>query len=201
MVYQGISIPFTKDSIKFLGLEVQVPNYDNTFKKSLQTNLLRMLEAIDSTSVSCRQKLLLYKAGVCPRLTWPLLVHEYPITWVERHIDALTTQYLKRWAGLAKSANTGLLNLPRSMGGLSLPLPSILHKKLQVSRQSQLLTSHDSCVRHLSERGLKHELTLTRKKFRPATVVRDTANPDHNRKSLSKAAKATVTDEVNKKSS
>ena len=196
----GISIPFTKDSIKFLGLEVQVPNYDNTFKESLQTNLLRMLEAVDSTSVSRRQKLLLYKAGVCPRLTWPLLVHEYPITWVERHIDALTTRYLKRWAGLAKSANTGLLNLPRSMGGLSLPLPSILHKKLQVSRQSQLLTSCDSCVRHLAERGLKHELTLTRKKFRPATIVRDTliANPDHNCKSLSKAAKATVTDEANK---
>ena len=87
-----------------------------------------------------------------------------------------------------------------SMGGLSLPLPSILHKKLQVSHQSQLLTSCDSCIRHLADRGLKHELTLTRKRFRPATVVRDTliANPDHNRKSLSKAAKATVTDEANK---
>ena len=67
---------------------------------------------------------------------------------------------------------------------------------IQVSRQSQLLTSRDS---HLAERDLKHELSLVRKKFRPAAVVRGTliSNPDHKHKYLSKAAKATVTDEAN----
>ena len=101
----------------------------------------------------------------------------------------MTTRYLKRWAGLTKSANTAILYLPHPMGGLNLPLPSILHKTLQVSCQSQLLTSRDSCVRHLAERNLKRELTLTRKSFRPATVVRD--------KSLRKVAKSTVAEEAN----
>ena len=166
-------------------MRVQVPNSNAIFKESTQASLLRMLEAVDNTPLTRQQKLLLYKAGVCPRLTWPLLVHEFPITWVEQQLDALTT-HCEGWP-----CKAAVLYLPRSTGGLNLPLPSILHKKLQVSRQSQLLTSGDSCVRHLAEKGLKRELTLTRKKFRPATIVRDTlvANPDHNCKSLSKAAR------------
>ena len=132
-----------------------------------------MLEAVDTTHLTRRQKLLLYKARVCPRLTWPLIIQDFPISWVKQKVDMVTTRYLKQWVGLTKSANTSILYLPHSMVDLNLPLTSILHKTLQVSHQSQLLTSRDSCICHQAERNLKRELTVTRKSFRQDTVVRD----------------------------
>ena len=157
-----------------------------------------MLEAVDETPLTRGQKLLLYKAGVCPRLTWPLLIEEYPITWVERKLDTITTHYLKQWAGLAKAANTAILYLPFLNSGLNLPLLSTLRKKTQVSCQCQQLTSRDCSVRYLAGRNLQREVSLPRKKFRPSTVARDTLAeyPERNRMSLAKAAKAIVADEA-----
>ena len=149
--------------------------------------------------LSKKQKLRMYSFEVCPRLTWLLFIQEFPITWLERHIDSIVTKHLKRWSGLGKSANTALLYLPCSMGGLNLPRLSTLHKKLQVSRQCQMLVSRDSCVRFLADRNLQHELQQSCKKFRPAEVARDALNinPGGTRKSLVKTAKGMVVDEVN----
>ena len=46
-------------------------------------------------------------------------------------------------------------------------------QRLQVSRQCQLLTSQDSCVRFLVDCGLKCELRVKCQKFRPAEVARE----------------------------
>jgi hypothetical protein len=154
-------------------MEVQVPKNSSAAREAVLSRLQEMLQAIDESLLTRKQKLLLYSGGVCPRLSWPLLIQEFPTTWMERQVDSLVTGYLKRWSGLGKSANTALLYLPRSLGGLNLPSPSTLHKRLQVSRQCQLLTSQDSCVRFLAERGLKNELSLARKQFRPAVEARE----------------------------
>ena len=71
----------------------------------------------------------LYSGGVCPWLTWPLVIQEFPTFWIEKKMDAVVTHYLKKWFGLGKSALVYLLG---SMGGLNLCLPTI-HKKLQCS--------------------------------------------------------------------
>ena len=34
-----------------------------------------------------------------------------PRVWIERELDLITTKFLKKWVGLAKSANTSLLYL------------------------------------------------------------------------------------------
>ena len=153
-----------------------------------------MLTAVDDSLLSRRQKLLLYSAGICPRLTWPLLTHEFPISWLEKQLDPLATRYLKKWAGLCKSGNTALFYLPNAMGGLILPHLSTLHKKLQVSRQCQLLMCRDGCVRFLANRNLKHKLGVVRKKFRPATLARDiiATNPAGSKRALSRVAKLVV---------
>jgi len=125
-----------------------------------------------------------------------LTIQEFPITWVERQLEATATRFVKKWAGLAKSANTALLYLPQRMSGLNLPSLSALHKQLQVSRQCQLLTSVDACVRHLAEKHLQNEDRLSRKSFKPAVIVRDALadDPGRNRKALSLAAKRKVKD-------
>ena len=152
---------------------VQVPKNHTAAREAVLTKLQEMLTAIDQTSLTKKQKLLLYSGRVCPRLTWPILIQEFSTTWMEQQVVSLVTVYLKRLSGLGKSANTALLYLPRSLGGLNLPSLSTLHKRLQVSRQCQLITSRDSSVRFLADRALKRELCLARKKFRPARVSRE----------------------------
>ena len=158
-----------------------------------------MLTSIDETPLTRKQKLLLYSGGVCPRLTWPLLIQEFPTTWMDRQVDSLVTCYLKKWSGLGRSGNVALLYLPRSLGGQNLPCLSTLHKRLQVSRQCQFLTSQDSCVRFLADRGLQREQHLTRRKFRPAEVAREalSVSPGGSRKSLVRISKVLVSEEVN----
>ena len=118
---------------------------------------------------------------------------------MEKQVDPLVTGYLKKWLGLARSANTALLYLPRSSGGLNLPSLTTLHKRLQVSRQCQLLTSQDPCVRFLADRCLKRDQNLVRKKFRPAIQAREALANSHGgtRKSLVRVAKGLVSEEVN----
>ena len=173
LTLNGMSIPFSTGPVRFLGMEVQVPKNSSAARETVLTRLQDMLQAIDESLLTRKQKLRLYSGGVCPHLSRPLMIQEFPTTWMERQVYSLVTGYLKRWSGLGKSANTALLYLPRSLGGMNLPSPSTLHKRLQVSRQCQLLTSQDSCVRFLAERGLKQELSLARKKVRPAMEARE----------------------------
>ena len=194
----GQHIPFALGPVKFLGRSFQIPHNANKVKQDLSSCLQRMLERVDSCPLTRRQKLKMYRAGVCPRLSWPLMIEELPITWVEKKLDAIATFYVKRWAGLARSANTAILYLPSKMGGLNLPIISVLYKRLQVTRQAQLLSSSDSCVRHLAERALQNDLSLKRPKFRPSVVVRDVMviNPDYTRRSLYNASKVIVEDDA-----
>ena len=80
-----------------------------------------MLKAVDAAPVTHRQKHWFYKAGICPCLSWLLDNEELPSTWIERQLEATATWFVKKWAGLAKLANTSLFYLPLTMGGLNLP--------------------------------------------------------------------------------
>ena len=74
---------------------------------------------------------------------------------------------------------------------------SSLYKRLQVSHQTQLLTSSDPCVRRVAEDGLRAEESSKRVKFCPAVVVRDVMqeDPSRSRKALTAAVKTRVTKE------
>jgi hypothetical protein len=188
----GGTIPYAGSGpVRFLGMQVHVPHNAAQAKETLTRRLQEMMRKVDSCPVTRHQKLRLYKASVCPRLSWLLTIEDLPITWVERHLEATATKYLKKWAGLAKSANTAILYLPQTKGGLNLPAITSFFKRLQVARQTQLLTSADPCVRHLAEKNLQHELKLTRKSFKASVIVRDTLqeDPGRNRRSLATAAK------------
>ena len=194
----GQEIPFASEPVKFLGRIFEIPQNTNRTKENITSQLQRMLSSVDSCPLTRGQKLKLYRAGVCPRLAWLLTIEELPISWVEKKLDAIATLYVKKWAGLARSANSAILYLPQKMGGLNLPLISVLYKRLQVARQSQLLTSTDPCVWHMAEKALQRDLTLKRLRFKPSVVVREVmeGNPDFTRKSLSNGAKLLVEEET-----
>ena len=194
----GIPIPFAKEPVKFLGLRVYKFQkiWNASRVPSCMTSLQTMLDRVDASPVTGHQKLILYIQGrsVPPDdLASPW--------WATHYLDRTKGQYHcysvpEAWIGVSESANPAYLYLPRSMGGLGLPQLPTLHKTLQVSCQSQLLM-HFQGPLHLTmaENNLQYDVHYVRKKFGPAVVVRDkfSDHPNHNRKSLAKAAKvATV---------
>ena len=140
-------------SINFLGLPIQFPKDCNRAKSQLKSLLQSMLEVVDETPLTRKQKVKIYSLGISPRLNWLLTINEF----------SLSTRYLKRWTGLTKSANPNMFYIPRSEGGLQLPSISTLYKKLQVSKHRQLLTSKDATVRHLAENNLETEIKSIRR--------------------------------------
>ena len=191
-------IPYAPRGVKFLGLAIDVPPDKSKSRAELLSKFECMLAKVDACPLTSKQKLLIYRSGVCPRLNWLLTVVEFSISWIQKSLDSLASRYLKHWSGLARPANTALLFLSGRKGGLNLPLPSTMHKRLQSSRQSQLLTSSDSCVRFMAEEALQNDLSLSRPKFKASREVREVMlhNPDFTRKSLVAATKLLVTEEV-----
>ena len=74
-----------------------------------------------------------------------------------------------------------------------------MYKRLQVARQSQLLTSPDPCVRFMAEKALQRDLSLQRPKFKPSVMAREVmeSDPNYSRKSLSNGANLLVEEEAN----
>ena len=75
-------------------------------RDSIRQHLQQMLDAIDKTPLTRQQKLRLFRFGVCPRISWPLLIEDLPISLLERELQPLATTALKKWAGLARSSSS-----------------------------------------------------------------------------------------------
>jgi len=67
---------------------------------------LEMMKRTDLSVVSRWQKLLIYKVAICLHLNWLLMIHEFPLIWLQKKLEPVATAYLKKWSGLAKPANT-----------------------------------------------------------------------------------------------
>ena len=171
-------IPFVgNEPVKFLGGTIQVPSNPSLAREAITNKLATLLARVDETLVTRKQKLKLYRLGICPRISWDLTISEFPVSWIEKTLDPLVTRHLKSWAGLARSADPGRLFLPQKDGGLNLPLPSDLYQKLQVGKASLLITSQDGGVNHAVSEGLRKESNQQRAKFHPYTMAQEALPP------------------------
>ena len=109
-------------------------------------------------------------------------------------LDNTECRHLKQWTGLAKSANTSCLFLPKSMGGLQLPLISTIYKKLQCAKAASLMSSRDPLVRHLASQKTLAEASTVRQSFKPyqqvVEVLRE--DPGASQKAIVARAKSAV---------
>ena len=151
-------------------------------------------EGVDKTPLSARQKLLLFKLAICLPLTWDLSVNHFPASWLEFTLQPIATKFLKRWSGLAKSADTGCLFLPKKKGGLELPSLVTLYKKLQVAKAAVYTCSRDPVVRAIATQETRKEATQTRPVFKPYQVVAAAmqADPGATPKQVRERAKSRV---------
>ena len=195
LMLQGERIPsIGNNAIKFLGAFIQVPKNSNQTREDLHLKLTSLLDKVDTVPVTRNQKLLLYRAAICPRILWDLGISDLPFSWIKSCLEATATRYLKRWSGLARSADPSRLYLPKPNGGLDLPSISGLYQKIHVSHACQLLTSQDPITQHVAKLRIQKEENQQRLQFKPMLVAREVmvADPGASRKALTGQVKKAV---------
>ena len=106
LTLSGEKIPYVGNKpVRFLGGIVQIPANQQIARDQIQRKIRCLLSRVDATPVTRKQKLHLYRMGVCLRITWDLTISQFPLSWIEKTLDPLTTKFLKRWSGLAKPAD------------------------------------------------------------------------------------------------
>ena len=77
----GQAIHFAGSSpVRFLGGPISIPTNSRGQQRRVLEKLELLLTRVDKCLVTRKQKLLLYKAGVCPRMNWELVTGDFPIS-------------------------------------------------------------------------------------------------------------------------
>ncbi|KAI4876470.1 hypothetical protein NFI96_017397 [Prochilodus magdalenae] len=150
-VVDGEEIPsITEKPVMSLGKAFNSSLQD---KASVQTTIKKLeswLHAVDKSGVPGRFKAWLYQHGILPRILWPLLVYEVPMSTVET-LERKISSYLRRWLGLPRSLTSTALY--GKSNKLQLPFSS-LEEEFRVSRTREALAYRDSSDRRVAAAGI-----------------------------------------------
>ena len=91
--------------ITFLGGPINVFQKNAIQKQHLVNQLKSLLQKVDCAPVSRKQKLFLYKVGVCPQLTpaWELGITTLLLSWVRSTLELEATHYIPEVVRLCKT--------------------------------------------------------------------------------------------------
>ena len=140
---------FKSEHFKFLGRWINGRNLsEEHIKTRVKTALLQDFSLIEQSKINGFMKLWLYQFYVLSHLSWPFLSHDFDRSFVSS-LQSLIGKYLKRWAGISKSADTGVLF--RSKDNFGLGLTSILDHfiKMQLIKYDLFQNSPDDSIRTL----------------------------------------------------
>lgn len=128
---KGAKIPsLSEQPVKSLGKVFDSSLRDSASVQSTCQELGSWLRVIDRSGLPGKFKAWIYQHGVLPRILWPLLVYEVPISTVET-LERKVSSCLRRWLGLPRSLSNIALYGNTTM--LQLPLKS-LEEEFKVTR-------------------------------------------------------------------
>ena len=146
----------TDEPFKFLGTLLDQSLTNQIARARTLARLKELFALVDSRQLRGTQKLWIYNYYIATKLSWLIMVHDFPISFV-RELDAIATASLKKWSGLAHSANVDILFAKRSNKGLQLKNLQTYFKQMQLVRYHLLKHSHDTHVREIYERASRRE--------------------------------------------
>lgn len=119
--------------------------------KETNDRLKNWMVSVDRSGLPGKYKAWIYQHGVLPRVLWPLLVYDVPVTKVEA-MERLVSGFLRRWLSVPKSFSS--VGLYSSGSKLQLPLSSITEefKVTKVRQHLMLRDSRDEKVRDANVR-------------------------------------------------
>ena len=140
--------PFTSRHFKFLGRWISADVNETQVQSFVKNEFVRCMNLIDSDVVNGCMKAWMYQFGVLSRLSWTGLVHDLPLSF-GKDLDTISTRHLKKWMGIHRSADTGILYRDNAHFGLNLTLTSLHLQKMGVVKCLLLENSKDSDIKIL----------------------------------------------------
>jgi hypothetical protein len=156
---RNIEDPFKKEHFKFLGRWMSFRLNEHNVQKFIKKKFLRLMSTVDNSSVNGLMKLWMYQFGILGRLSWSFLVHDFPLS-LAIEFDKHSNRFLKRWAGIARSAELGILYRSNDRFGLGLTKISTHFKKMGVVKCLLLKHAKDPNIRQLYDDRVKREAHL-----------------------------------------
>ncbi|KAK7916460.1 hypothetical protein WMY93_012221 [Mugilogobius chulae] len=169
----GTTIPtITEKPVKSLGKVFDSSLKDTESIKATIESLDIWLKAVDRSGLPGKFKAWIYQHGVLPRILWPLLIYEVPISTIET-LERKISSHLRRWLGLPKSLSS--IALYGRSNKLQLPLKS-LEEEYKVSKTRVVLQYKDSKDSMVSNAGIE---VKTGRKWRAEEAVQQAESRLH----------------------
>ncbi len=148
---EGSQIPsVTERPVKSLGKIFDSSLKDTAALQQTRNDVTNWLTAVDKSGLPGKYKTWMYQHGILPRILWPLLVYEVPMTTVEA-LERTISQFLRRWLGLPRSLSN--IALYGHYTKLQLPICS-LSEEFKVTRAREVLMYRDSSDAKVSSAGI-----------------------------------------------
>ncbi|KAK7880264.1 hypothetical protein WMY93_030631 [Mugilogobius chulae] len=169
----GTAIPtISEKPVQSLGKVFDSSLKDTESIKVTIASLDTWLKAVDRSGLPGKFKAWIYQHGVLPRILWPLLIYEVPITTIET-LERKISSHLRRWLGLPKSLSS--IALYGRSNKLQLPLKS-LEEEYKVSKTRVVLQYKDSEDSMVSNAGIE---VKTGRKWRAEEAVQQAESRLH----------------------
>lgn len=174
----GVTIPTLNEKpVKSLGKFFDSSLRDTVAIEQTTEDLTQWLNKIDKSGLPGRFKAWLFQHAVLPRILWPLLMYEFPMTSVES-LEKVITRRLRRWLGVPKCLSTAALYGRSNV--LQLPFNSLVEefKVTRVREQLQYKESNDpkvvaACIQSRTGRKWRaeNELEIAEDRLRHKAIL------------------------------
>ena len=162
------------DRFKFLG-RVLAHDLKEKLQELLVTEAFNArMSLIDRDLVNGLMKVWIYQFYVVPTLAWPFQVYDFPLDFAKQ-LDRTAICFLKKWTGIFKRADNGVLFRDRDRLGLGLTSPSSLLMQMQVLKCHIIKHSKegpDGPLRKLYLRRLEKENKIVRR-WKPCPTLEE----------------------------
>jgi hypothetical protein len=152
---------FKGSHFKFLGRWIHYYLNEADMKKRIQRIFTEDVTRVDRSLVNGYMKLWLYQFYILSHLSWPFVVHDLDLSF-SRDLQAQIQPLLKRWAGVGRSVDIGVLFRPRADFGLALTSISDHYTSMQLVKCQLLESSVDKKVRDVYASRCIREAKLRR---------------------------------------
>jgi hypothetical protein len=174
LTISGQPLEFIADKpFKYLGRKVYASLDESIQRADVEARLQFLLETVDGKPILGMMKAWLYNNAVVPQLSWPILVYDFPMSFIE-DLDAMANRYIKPWFGLPlHGPNPVIIYLPKDEKGLGMTKLTHYFMSMGVVREHLLKYSGDPCIRRLAEFRLARAEQNEQKKWTAACALRD----------------------------
>merc|ERR1711894_714959 len=163
----GQVIPTVSEQpVKSLGKWFTADLNDRESVREMTSAAVTWMEAIEKSGLPGKFKAWCYQHGVLPRILWPLLVYEVPMTTAES-LERKMNRYLRRWLGVPKSFSS--VGLYSTGSKLQLPIRSVT-EEYKTTKVRAVMTLRDSRDEKIRGAGIE---VRTGRKWRASDAVKE----------------------------